>query len=115
MPQCRFCFGEDDTEQNPLLSPCKCTGSVHVIHFFCLKTWLARKEIVRVTSDDQVITYSWKAFHCELCKARYADNIPNPQIEGDWISLFEISKPIDNYMILESFLCDGQVVTGQPI
>lgn len=20
--QCRFCFGEDDTEQNPLLSPC---------------------------------------------------------------------------------------------
>ena len=35
--QCRFCFGENDTEQNPLLSPCKCIGTIHVIHFPCLK------------------------------------------------------------------------------
>jgi len=61
-----------------------------------------------------VITYSWRAFHCELCKAKYADNIPNPKLKGDWISLFEISKPTNNYMILESFLSEGKVVTGQP-
>ena len=86
-----------------------------MIHFLCLKKWLGRKEIVRIANDDQVITYSWKAFHCELCKAKYADSIQNPQLKGEWVSLFEISKPETNYIILESFLCDGQVVTGQPV
>jgi hypothetical protein len=78
-----------------------------VIHFVCLKTWLARKEVVRVSTDDQVITYSWRAFHCELCKAKYSDNIPNPLIKGNWISLFEVSKPIKDYMVLESFIQDS--------
>jgi hypothetical protein len=67
---------------------------------------------VKVTAEDQVITYSWRAFHCELCKGKYADNIPNPKIKGEWVSLFEISKPLNNYMILESFLSEGNVVTG---
>lgn len=49
---CRFCFGEEDTEFNPLISPCKCLGSVHLIHFMCLKTWLSRKEIVKVTGEN---------------------------------------------------------------
>lgn len=87
-------------------------GSIHVIHFLCLKTWLSRKEIVKVTGEDQVITYSWRAFHCELCKGKYSDNIPNPNLKGEWVSLFEISKPLNNYMILESFLSEGNVVTG---
>lgn len=49
-----------------------------MIHFICLKTWLARKEVVRFNADDQVITYSWKAFHCEICKAKYRETMKNP-------------------------------------
>ena len=79
---------------------------MNLVHFQCLRTWLSRKEIVKFSSDEQVANYSWRAFHCELCKAKYADNIPNPLLKGQWVSLFEVSKPETNYMILESYMQD---------
>ena len=60
--------------------------------------------MVRVTSDEQVITYSWKAFHCEICKSKYKDSIANPMHAGHSVKLYEVSKPMNNYLILESFL-----------
>lgn len=74
-----------------------------------MKTWLSRRDVVRVTSDEQVITYSWKAFHCEICKAKYADSIANPLQKGQAVKLYEVSKPQNNYIILESFLQEGNV------
>lgn len=68
---------------------------------------MSRKEIIKITGDDQVTTYSWRAFHCELCNSKFADNIPNPRINGEWVSLFEFSKPETNYMVLESYLSEG--------
>jgi len=35
------------------------------------------------------------------------DTIPNPRVPGSWVSLFEISKPQNNYMVLESYIQDG--------
>ena len=107
---CRFCFSDEQTEDNPLVSPCSCIGSLKLIHYQCLRTWLARKEVVRVNADDQVISYSWKAFHCELCKAKYSDQIPNPMLKGKTVSIFEISKPEKDYIVLESFVIEA---TGQ--
>ena len=35
---CRICLGEDDEGiSNPLFSPCKCAGSMGLIHLDCLK------------------------------------------------------------------------------
>ena len=65
--------------------------------------------MVRVTSDEYVITYSWKAFHCEICKAKYEDSIANPLVKGQSVKLYEVSKPASNYIILESFLQEGNV------
>ena len=36
---CRICFDHEDDEENPLISPCNCTGSQKYIHRKCLKTW----------------------------------------------------------------------------
>lgn len=82
----------------------------------CLKTWLARKEVVRFNADDQVITYSWKAFHCEICKAKYKERLPNPVAPDQAIQLFEISKPQSNFIVLESFVSEatGQNLQVQP-
>lgn len=112
LKQCRFCFQDEQSESNPLLSPCECTGSLSVIHYICLKTWLARKEVVRVSGDDQVITYSWKAFHCELCKSKYQESLPNPMSPDQRIQLFEISKPQSNYIVLESFISEASGVNA---
>ena len=46
---CRICWGteqeaaddpEADEEPNPLISPCKCTGTMGYIHLKCLRGWL---------------------------------------------------------------------------
>lgn len=51
---CRICHCEADTE-NPLLSPCYCSGSLKYVHQACLRQWLA-------ASDTR---------SCELCKFNF--------------------------------------------
>jgi hypothetical protein len=66
---CRVCFGNETTKENPLLSLCRCTGSMKYVHFLCVKTWLHSAMEERVT--EQIISYHWKSFHCEICTATY--------------------------------------------
>ena len=33
---CRICF-EDENDNNPLINPCKCNGSIRFVHEECLK------------------------------------------------------------------------------
>jgi hypothetical protein len=46
-------------DDNPLIHPCRCTGSVKYIHEECLKTWLVSRE----SSVDKG--------ECELCKTAF--------------------------------------------
>ena len=62
-----------------------------------MRTWLSRKENVK--TNPFVTSYSWKAFHCELCKSEYKDKIV---IGERSYSILEIVKPKNNYVILES-------------
>lgn len=36
---CRFCLSENQTQKNPLLSPCACKGTVGMVHLSCLNRW----------------------------------------------------------------------------
>ena len=36
---CRICFCKDNLSINPLITPCKCSGSMKYIHVNCLKNW----------------------------------------------------------------------------
>jgi E3 ubiquitin-protein ligase DOA10 len=64
---CRICLGEEEDALNdPLFSPCKCAGSMGLIHLQCLKEWLKNKKIQRI--GEVVSTYFWKNLECELCK-----------------------------------------------
>jgi E3 ubiquitin-protein ligase DOA10 len=49
--QCRICWGTaeedkkaevegDEPDINPLITPCKCCGSMKLIHLKCLRNWL---------------------------------------------------------------------------
>ena len=73
LKQCRFCFVDEETLENPLIAPCKCSGSMHFIHVQCLRKWLARNQ--NVSSSLSLTTYSWRTFHCELCKTRFKQKI----------------------------------------
>jgi E3 ubiquitin-protein ligase DOA10 len=43
LPFCRFCWVNDTSEENPLLSTCKCRGGVQYVHYQCLKEWVKTK------------------------------------------------------------------------
>ncbi len=36
---CRICFCTESDHVNPLISPCKCSGTMKYIHLLCLKQW----------------------------------------------------------------------------
>ncbi|GAB5578579.1 E3 ubiquitin-protein ligase MARCHF8 isoform X1 [Prionailurus iriomotensis] len=51
---CRICHCEGDDE-SPLITPCRCTGSLHFVHQTCLQQWIK-------SSDTRC---------CELCKYEF--------------------------------------------
>lgn len=69
---CRICFSDESEKDNPLISPCKCSGSMSHVHIKCLRQWLSRNENKKI--GVHVTTYVWKAFHCELCKSKLEDS-----------------------------------------
>lgn len=92
-PACRICFMPAE-DNNPLISPCKCSGSMKYIHYGCLKSWLDSKRNIKMT--ETAVSYHWKSLECELCKTIY------PELIKTKYSLVSYSKPESNYMILES-------------
>jgi len=71
--QCKVCWSNEQSNENPLLNSCECDGSVRFIHFECLKHWLAQKMTRKESNNDQgkVVSFTWKSFECELCKHAY--------------------------------------------
>lgn len=40
--ECRICL-EEGSEANPLIVPCKCTGSIRFVHTACIREWIQRQ------------------------------------------------------------------------
>ena len=96
---CRICLGAENLATNPLISsPCKCIGSVKLIHTECLNQWLKSKVTDRRTA--RVATYSWKTFECDICKEKYPDVITLP--DGKKLHIVDFKKPASSYMVLET-------------
>ena len=56
--RCKICL-EEETKNNPLISPCLCTGSIRYIHNDCLKKWIV---------EQKTSVFDAK---CEICKTAY--------------------------------------------
>jgi hypothetical protein len=56
---CRICY-ENETEENKMISPCLCQGSVKFVHESCLKTWI-----------NNQINNPYEKGICEICKFKY--------------------------------------------
>uniref|UniRef100_A0A183CFT6 RING-CH-type domain-containing protein n=1 Tax=Globodera pallida TaxID=36090 RepID=A0A183CFT6_GLOPA len=61
--QCRICLLDTDTHRRPLITPCRCAGSVQHVHRHCLAHW------IEVCSRK-----SASVPRCELCGYRYRRN-----------------------------------------
>ena len=40
---CKICLCDEETEADPLISPCLCKGTCSLVHAGCLKNWINSK------------------------------------------------------------------------
>ena len=97
---CRFCFSEGLFDgDNPLISPCSCTGSVKYIHLNCLRKWLTSKVTVKSTSNNNIYCYIFKNMECELCKCVIPERV---KYRDKYISLLDFKEVKPPYIILQT-------------
>ena len=57
---CKICLCDESTEEDPLISPCKCKGSCEFIHVGCLRNWINSK--VKKDLGGIVLSYNFSKF-----------------------------------------------------
>ena len=67
--QCRICLCDNVEYDNPLISPCYCSGTMEYVHVQCLKKWMESRVVQNETDFSK--TYYWKNYDCELCKYQF--------------------------------------------
>ena len=103
-PSCRICYGEESDEENPLICPCICKGSMKYIHYKCLKNWLNAKIEEELSEDSNennpdCISYNRKDIACELCKEKFPDYIIHNNI---YYNILFYKPKFEEFIILES-------------
>ena len=103
-PTCRICYGEDSCEDNPLICPCICKGSMKYIHYQCLKNWLNAKIEEELSEDSternpDCITYNRKDISCELCKEKFPDYIIHNNV---YYNILFYKPKFEEFIIFES-------------
>lgn len=88
---------DDNGAFNPLISPCKCTGTISSIHLKCLKGWLETKRTMKVHKGQVVIKF--KKLDCELCKQFFPFTIAH---RNRLVDIVDIDKPERDYIVFES-------------
>lgn len=92
---CKVCLISDESESDPLISPCNCKGSCRLIHVGCLRTWINSK--VKKELKGIAVSYNFTKFECEICKS------PFPKVvrfaEQD-VEMMTIAKPNKPYILL---------------
>ena len=102
---CRICYmEEDDKENNPLINPCICSGSMKYIHYNCLKHWINNKCYTKIeTLNKNCTIYKIKPLECELCKTLFPDIITKNEKS---YKISELKPEYDNYLLFESLTLD---------
>lgn len=97
---CKFCWGRNNTDDNPLIQSCECKGGVQFVHYKCLKVWITTR--LKQTQSPNLTTFTWSNFECEICNTLFPFRFRLPA-NGRSYSLLEY--PLDkskNYILLES-------------
>ena len=88
--QCRICLGEGPYEDDPLICPCECTGSIRYVHSKCIGRWL-RGRLGLDSFNGSV--FFFRPLACELCHHVYPSYFDNKGVPSPLASLPEIKMP----------------------
>ena len=99
---CRICLTEDtpyNDVDDPLISPCDCSGTMKYIHYQCLKNWLESKQESKTT--EYAFSYYWKELQCELCHSIFPDS---EVVKDKTLKILDYYTPENQpYLILETY------------
>jgi len=101
---CRICLSENNEKDDPLISPCKCAGSLQYVHLKCLQEWV-KSRLNLLENKNMILTITWKNLNCELCKSLLPFSVKH---NGEEFSLLGFDNKYTKYMILESFSKEKQ-------
>lgn len=82
-PVCYMCFDEEDSEENPLITPCKCSGDTKYVHVECLRKWHTAE------ADNQICFLSSVDATCSVCKSTFKSDFKLK--DGRHVKLFKSS------------------------
>lgn len=82
-PLCYMCFDDEDTEENPLITPCKCRGDTRYVHVGCLRKWHTAE------ADNQICFLSSVDATCSVCKSTFKSDFKLK--DGRLVKLFKSS------------------------
>ena len=98
-PICRICLSEDYEENNPLIHPCNCDGTMKYIHLHCLKLLIQSK--IKKTETESCKVFTFKTLECEICKMVFPEKI---KIKGTVFYIIDFEKPDKDYIILDGLI-----------
>jgi len=109
---CRICFMDTYSEDNPLITPCKCRGSIQFVHLACLRSWIRGRMNIPSSSEGSNFStrsFFYKPLPCELCKAVYPTYIcfgqkREPLVQASWIE--------PPYIVLENLVREQDAARG---
>lgn len=99
---CRICLLEGPAEDDPLITPCQCKGSIEFVHLGCLRHWIRGRLNL---SDAPGGSYFYRPLACELCKAVYPTYIHNGKERSPLVEVPWTQPP---FIVLENMVRDSQ-------
>lgn len=99
-PCCRICLLEGSTDEDPLISPCKCKGTIEMVHLGCLRHWIRGRLNL---SNNASGSYFYTPITCELCKMAYPDYV---RLRGERTPLTEVPHTQAPFVVLENMVRD---------
>ena len=69
MTDCRVCLSRDP--EDTLIAPCKCKGSINLVHKSCLDNWLKMKYTHHFDLFRKKLRSGPTGLQCELCKYEF--------------------------------------------
>jgi hypothetical protein len=105
---CRICLFDSNSDNDPLISPCKCKGTVSKVHVQCLQEWL--KSRIQSHVSAKTVSFYLKDLTCELCKVELPYKF---RFNNRDFMLINFSYPLTcPFVMMEEFTFDRKQVVA---
>ena len=91
---CRICLETDAPDDDPLIAPCRCSGSMKWVHRKCLNEWRAQEQVPLAFT------------HCPQCKFQYRTELDEGEktFKNIRLTLFVARDTIGLFLLVQAFL-----------